>query len=149
MALRALVFGVAVLVLLILPSVSAAQSKIVTAAEINGVYAGPHECEIRILALGHQRVRVQIFAARPFKDGDGNPSADIGTFDGIARIDSNVAILTDSEYSDCGFRLTFMEDHRIKVAQRGRDFDCGIGAGVSAAGIYRRTRSGKPKFEEY
>ena len=123
-----------------------AQPHIVTAAEANGVYSGPHHGKIRILALGHQKLRVQIDAFYEYHNQCGK-AANFGTFDGIARIDSNVAVLSNLDFPGCTFRLDFLEDYRLKVTQDGDENDCDFGQNVNATGIYKKVKGGKPKFD--
>ena len=121
---------------------SAQSSKIVTAAQANGIYRY-YDNEIRILALGKNKLRVSF---------DGiyhtlSKSVNTGSTEGEATIEGNVAILDLSEFGPCKITIVFLRNNRIKVTQDGSDADCGFGHNVYATGTYRKVRGGKPKFE--
>ena len=127
----------------VLPSATSAQNpKIVTAAQANGVYSS-YDNEIRILALGKNKLKVQF---------DGvyhtiSKSVNTGTASGEATIEGNVAVLELTEWGPCKITMVFLPRNRLKVTQEGDSPDCGFGHNVRADGTYRKIRSGKPKFE--
>jgi hypothetical protein len=127
----------------VLPQATLAQNpKIVTAAQANGIYRY-YDNEIRILALGKNKLRVSF---------DGiyhtiSKSVNTGSTKGEANIEGNVAILDLSEFGPCKITIVFLRNNRIKVTQEGSDADCGFGHNVHATGTYRKVRGGKPKFE--
>lgn len=116
--------------------------KIVTAAQANGVYSS-YDNEIRILALGNNKLKVQF---------DGvyrtiSKSVNTGYASGEATIEDNVAVLALPEFGPCKITMVFLPRNRLKVTQEGDSPDCGFGHNVRADGTYRKIRSGKPKFE--
>jgi len=116
--------------------------RVVTAAQANGTYRS-YDNEIRILALGHNRLKVQF---------DGiyhtvSKSVNTGYAEGEAIIDGNVATLELPEYGRCKINIVFLPGNRLKVVQEGDSPDCGFGHNVRADGTYRKIRGGKPKFE--
>jgi hypothetical protein len=120
---------------------TAQSSKIVTAAQANGVYRY-YKSEFRILALGHHKLKVQfdgIYITRA-----GNPN--MGYAMGEATIDGNVATFVPPDTQGCKITLTFLPG-KLVVSQDGSDADCGFGHNVSGTGTYRKIKSGKPKFE--
>jgi hypothetical protein len=127
----------------VLPLTTSAQNpKIVTAAQANGVYSS-YDNEIRILALGKNKLKVQF---------DGvyytiSKSVNTGTASGEATIEGNVAVLELREWGPCKITMVFLPRNRLKVTQEGDSPDCGFGHNVRADGTYRKIRSGKPKFE--
>ena len=127
----------------VFPSATLAQSpKIVTAAQANGVYSS-YDNEIRILALGKNKLKVQF---------DGvyhtvSKSVNTGYASGDATIEGNVAVLDLPEWGPCKITMVFLSRNRLKVTQEGDSPDCGFGHNVRADGTYRKIRSGKPKFE--
>jgi hypothetical protein len=128
--------------LFLLPATSAQKPKIVTAAQANGVYSS-YDNEIRILALGKNKLQVQF---------DGvyhtvSKSVNTGTASGDATIEGNIAILELPEWGPCKITMVFLPRNRLKVTQEGDSPDCGFGHNVRADGTYRKIRSGKPKFE--
>ncbi len=117
------------------------KQQIVTAAQANGVYRY-YQSEFRILALGHNRLKVQF---------DGiymtlAKSPNMGYAIGEATIDGNVATFKPPDFEQCTIMIVFLPG-KLKVTQEGTDADCGFGHNVNATGTYRKIRSGKPKFE--
>lgn len=123
----------------------AQKTKVVTAAQANGVYRY-RSSEIRILALGHNKLKVQFDLTYEYKSPMG-PSANLGSASGEANIEGNVARFTPPDFQACKITLVFLPNNKLKVTQEGADSDCGFGHNVVATGMYRKIRSGKPKFE--
>jgi hypothetical protein len=119
----------------------AQNSKVVTGAQVNGVYRY-YKSEFRILALGHNKLKVQFSGI--YMTVAGNPN--MGDAMGEATIDGNVATFKPPDFEKCEITLVFLPG-KLKVTQSGADFDCGFGHNVNATGTYRKIRSGKPKFE--
>ena len=122
--------------------VQAQKARIVTAAQANGTYRS-YDNELRILSLGHNKLKVQF---------DGvyhtiSKSVNTGYAEGEATIDGNVATLDLPEFGPCKINLVFLPRNRLKVIQEGDSPDCGFGHNVRADGTYRKIRSGKPKFQ--
>lgn len=119
----------------------AAKPQVVTAAQVNGVYRF-YKSEFRILALGHNKLKVQF---------DGvyvtlAKSVNIGYAGGEATIEGNVATFVPPDTERCKITMKFLPGKMI-VTQDGGDFECGFGHNVNAAGTYKKIRSGKPTFE--
>ena len=122
-------------------SASAQNSKVVTAAQANGVYRY-YDNEFRILALGHNKLKVQF-------DGVYHTvakSVNIGEASGEATIEGNVATFMPEDTHDCKITMTFLPGKLI-VKQDGEDFTCGFGHNVNSSGTYRKIRNGRPKFD--
>src|SRR5437588_6471378 len=120
---------------------AAQTSRVVTAAQANGVYRY-YDNEFRILALGHGKLKVQF-------DGVYHTlarSVNTGYASGEAIIDGNVATFKPADTERCEITLVFLPN-KLKVMQSGSDADCGFGHNVNATGTYKKIRSGKPKFE--
>ena len=114
---------------------------VVTAAQVNGTYRY-YDNEFRILALGKGKLKVQF---------DGvyhtvSRSVNTGSASGEATIDGNVSTFKPDDTHQCEITLVFLHN-KLKVEQDGSDADCGFGHNVYATGVYRKIRSGKPKFE--
>src|SRR5216684_7329649 len=115
--------------------------QVVTAAQANGVYRY-YKSEFRILALGHNKLKVEfngIYMTRA-----GNPN--MGEASGEASIEGNVATFIPPDTQSCKITIKFLPG-KLVVTQDGSDADCGFGHNVSATGAYRKIRSGKPKFQ--
>jgi hypothetical protein len=129
--------------LLALTGTARAQNpRIVTARQANGVYSS-YDNEIRILAIGNNKLKVQF---------DGvyhtiSKSVNTGSASGEATIEGNVAVLELPEFGPCKITMVFLRNNRLKVTQEGDSPDCGFGHNVRADGTYRKIRGGKPKFE--
>jgi hypothetical protein len=135
-------FAVAIASFVLPPATSAQNPKIVTAAQANGVYRY-YDNEIRILALGKNKLRVSF---------DGiyhtiSKSVNIGHASDVANIEGNVTVLELPEFDACKITMVFLRGNRLKVTQEGDSPDCGFGHNVHATGTYRKVRGGKPKFE--
>jgi hypothetical protein len=117
------------------------QKQIVTAAQANGVYRY-YKSEFRILALGHNKLKVQFDGI--YMTVANSPN--MGYAMGEATIDGNVATFKPSDFAQCIINLVFLPG-KLKVTQEGSDADCGFGHNVNATGTYRKIRGGKPKFE--
>ena len=128
--------------LAIASSVPAQNPKIVTAAQANGIYRY-YDNEIRILALGKNKLRVSFDGVYHTM----SKSVNTGSTEGEATIEGNVAILDLTEFGPCKITIVFLRNNRLKVTQEGDSPDCGFGHNVYATGTYRKVRGGKPKFE--
>jgi hypothetical protein len=115
--------------------------QVVTAAQVNGVYRF-YKSEFRILALGHNKLKVQFNGIYTTLA----KSVNTGDAIGEATIEGNVATFKPPDTERCEIALVFLPN-KLKVMQEGSDADCGFGHNVSATGTYRKIRSGKPKFE--
>jgi len=115
--------------------------QVVTAAQVNGVYRF-YKSEFRVLALGHNKLKVQfdgvyVTLAR---------SVNVGYAGGEATIAGNVATFVPPDTERCKITMKFLPGKMI-VTQEGGDFECGFGHNVNAGGTYKKIKSGKPKFE--
>src|ERR1041385_8537324 len=128
-------------VTLFIPVTHAQNSKVVTAAQANGVYKY-YDNEFRILALGHNKLKVQFDGLyhTPAK------SVNIGYASGEATIAGNVATFIPDGTQGCKITMTFRPG-KLEVKQDGDDATCGFGHNVYSTGAYRKIRSGKPKVE--
>ena len=141
MAPRLLVLPTLLLAAFYPPLANSQNSKVVTAAQANGVYRY-YDNEFRILALGHNKLKVQF-------DGVYHTiakSVNMGTATGEATIDGNMATFVPEDTTGCKITMTFLPGKLI-VKQEGEDFACGFGHNVNTGGTYRKIRGGKPKFE--
>ena len=117
-------------------------SRVVTAAQANGVYRF-YDNEFRILALGHGKLKVQF-------DGIYHTlakSVNMGSATGEATIEGNVATFVPPDTQGCKITMTFLPG-KLLVKQDGDDATCGFGHNVYSTGAYKKIRSGKPKFEK-
>jgi hypothetical protein len=115
--------------------------QIVTAAQANGVYRF-YKSEFRILALGHNKLKVQF-------DGvyvNIVKNVNVGYAMGEATIEGNVATFIPEDTQGCKITMKFLPG-KLVVTQDGSDADCGFGHNVYATGTYQKIRSGKPRFE--
>jgi len=115
--------------------------RVVTAAQINGVYKSRRN-DFRILALGHNKLQVQFNGEWMTRAGYPN----IGEAIGEATIDGNVATFVPGDTKNCKITLTFLPPNKMVVRQEGSDAECGFGHNVMATGNYRRVKAGKPKW---
>jgi len=121
--------------------IGAQNSKVATASQINGSYRF-YKSEFRILALGHNKLKVQF-------DGvyvNIMKNVNTGYAEGEATIEGNTATFIPEGTQGCKITMTFLPG-KLVVKQDGDDADCGFGHNVYATGTYRKIRSGKPKFQ--
>jgi hypothetical protein len=119
------------------------QKGIVTAAQVNGTYRSG-ENEIRILALGKNKLRIQMDLLWRYKNPE--PGANIGEARGEATIENDVATFRPEGTDDCTITIKFLPRNRIKVTED-HMLNCGFGFNVSSEGTYKKIRAGKPKFD--
>jgi hypothetical protein len=138
------------LIALLVPAFSTptanAGERSVTAEEATGTYRdAKSNSEIRILALGHGKLKVQLALIYEFQSGDG-PMANLGDASGEATIENDIAVFVPEGFSACKITMTFLPNGKLKVEQMGEE--CGFGHNVRAEGTFRKISSQKPKFED-
>lgn len=135
-----------VVCLLAANAIASGQSpKVVTAARANGTYRHD-DSEIRILALGHHKLRIQLDLIYEYKSKYGL-EANIGLATGEAIIQDDVASFHPPGFPDCTITIKFVAGNKIKVTQDRDSPECGFGQHVFANGTYAKFKGGKPKFE--
>ena len=118
-----------------------AKQQVVTAAQVNGIY-WYYKSSFRILALGHNKLKVQFDGVYTTQA----KSINMGYATGEAIIDGNIATFKPPDTERCEITLVFLPG-KLKVEQDGSAADCGFGHNVNATGTYKKTRGGKPKFD--
>src|SRR5712692_7832270 len=118
--------------------------RIVTAAEANGTYRYRRN-EIKILALGHNKLRVQMDLTYEYKSPAG-PMANVGEASGEAMIENDTAVFHPPDTQNCTITIKFLPGNKIKVTED-RTIECGFGLNVSSEGTYTKIKSGKPNFD--
>lgn len=119
--------------------------RIVTTPQANGTYRY-RQNEIKILALGHNKLRIQMDLAYEYKSPAG-PTANTGEAAGEATIENDMAVFYPSADRKCKITIKFLPGNKIKVSEE-NSMDCGFGMNVSSEGTYTKIKAGKPKFEE-
>ena len=119
-------------------------ARIVTAAEANGTYRYRRN-EIKILALGHNKLRIQMDLTYEYKTSSG-PMANVGEASGEATIENDTAVFHPQDTQNCTITLKFLPGYKIKVTED-RTIECGFGMNVTSEGTYTKIKSGKPKFD--
>ena len=118
----------------------------ITAAEATGTYRDAEgNSEIRILALGHGKLKVQLALIYEYQS-DAGPMANLGDASGEATIENDVAVFVPEEAGDCKITMTFLPNGKLKVEQQGDE--CGFGHNVRADGTFRKISSREPKFDD-
>lgn len=131
------------------------QRKSVSVAEVTGTFRmnftgkfKDFSNEIKIASIGNGKIKVSFELVYPHFDGGGNPSPNMGTGEGTAKISGDTAVYENNEYGPCKITIKFVKAGTIKVTQDGSDSDCGFGHNVMAGGTYKKISSKKPKFDE-
>jgi hypothetical protein len=120
------------------------QARIVSAAQANGTYRSGRN-EIKILALGHNRLKIQMHLTYEYKVPAGW-MANVGEAFGEATIENDTATFHLPDTEGCTITIKFLPRNKLKVSEE-RTLNCGFGFNVSSAGTYRKIRAGKPKFD--
>ena len=118
--------------------------RVITAAEANGTYRYRRN-EIKILALGHNKLRIRMDLTYEYKTSSG-PMANVGEASGEATIDNDIAVFHPPDTQDCTITIKFLRGNKINVSED-RTINCGFGMNVSSEGTYIKIKSGKPKFD--
>lgn len=130
-----------------------AQRKSVSASEVNGTFNMPFKGkfkgssnEIKILALGGGKLKVQFNLIYPYIDGSGEMTANMGEAEGEAVIVGDTAVYSEEEFGKCRITIKFVKAGVISVSEESEGGGCGFGHNVTSTGTYRKTSSAKPKF---
>jgi hypothetical protein len=139
-------FAVSVFFTLLLCGAALPQTpRIVTAPQANGTYRY-RQSEIKILALGHNKLRIQLDLIFAYKSPAG-PTANTGEASGEATIENDTAIFYPSDDHKCKITIRFLAGNKIKVSEEDTIY-CGFGMNVTSEGTYAKIKAGKPKFDE-
>jgi hypothetical protein len=133
----------ALLFVALLCATGLSQRQVVTAAQANGTYRSG-ENEIKILALGKNKLRIQMDLLWRYTQPE--PGANIGEAHGQATIESDVATFRPEGTEDCTITIKFRPRNRIRVTED-HMLNCGFGFNVSSEGTYRKVSARKPKFD--
>jgi hypothetical protein len=118
----------------------------VSAAEATGTYRDAEgNSEIRILALEHGKLKVQLALVYEYQSGE-DTMANLGDASGEATIENDTAVFVPEEAGDCKITMRFLPNGKLKVEQQGEA--CGFGHNVRADGTFRKISSRKPKFDD-
>lgn len=127
------------------------QRKAVSANEVTGTFrynfTGKFKGnfnEIKILALGGGKIKVQFDLTYPFVLNNDEMSANVGQAVGEAEIKGDTAIYSQSEGGMCRITIKFIKPGQIRVSQEQEGAGCGFGFNVSAQGTYQKVSSKKP-----
>jgi hypothetical protein len=119
--------------------------RIVTAPQANGTYSY-RQNEIKILALGHNKLRIQMDLTFEYKSPNG-PTANTGEASGEATIENDTAVFYPLDDQKCKITIKFLPGNKIKVSEENTIY-CGFGMNVTSTGMYTKIKVGKPKFDE-
>jgi hypothetical protein len=127
------------------PTATAGERSVI-AAEATGTYRDVKgSSEIKILALGQGKLKVQLALIYEFKSGEGR-MANLGDASGEATIENDLAVFVPEGAGDCKITMTFLPNGKLKVEQQGEK--CGFGHNVRAEGTFRKISSREPKFDD-
>ncbi len=131
----------------------------VSAKEVNGTFQSKFtgkfkefSNEIKILALGKGKLKIEFNLIYPYTMQNGEPMVNLGNVTGEADIEGDTAVYTaENEYGDedCRITIKFTKPGEIKVSQDSSGSACGFGHNVGAGGTYRKISSAKPKFDDF
>lgn len=143
-------------VLLLPAAAGPAQSRTsISAAEVNGTYKmnfggkfSKMSNEIKILALGHGKLRFAMDLIFPYTLRNGEISVNMGGLDGELNIVGDTATYNSEDPGKCRITFKFVRPGTLKITQDGTDAGCGFGHNVSSAGSYRKVSGKRPSFED-
>lgn len=99
--------------------------------------------EVKIEALGNNKLMVEFDLIYPFQSGGAN----IGKAQGEAIIETDTAIYsTKDDKGSCEIKIKFVKEGLIKVTQKQTGNGCGFGLNVFADGVYKKVSGEKPTF---
>jgi hypothetical protein len=140
------VLPLALLVCAFSAPIATAGERSVTATEATGTYRDAKGgSEIRILALGHGKLKVQLALIYEYQSAEGT-MANLGDASGEATIENDIAVFVPEKAGDCKIKMTFLPNGKLKVEQQGEE--CGFGHNVRADGTFRKISDRKPKFDD-
>lgn len=113
----------------------------ITAARANGSYKS-FDNEIDILTLKNGTLKVQFDLTNKYV-GPMGPTAATGASLGEARLVKDTAIYFKNEFAPCRISIKFLPKNQLEVTEL-ESGGCTFGARTSAAGIYRKLKSGVP-----
>ena len=123
----------------------------VSVAEVNGTfrlnYSGRFKGsynEIKVLALGGGRLKMEFGLTYPHVDGTGSLGANVGEDRGTAEIAGDRAVFTSETEPECKIEVKFVRPGTINVKHLTEPSSCGYGLNVTAEGIYRKVSGKKP-----
>jgi hypothetical protein len=106
------IFGSFIFTLGLFLAALAQTPRIVTAGEANGIYRY-RQNEIKILALGHNQLRVQMDLTFEYKSPAG-PTANTGDAFGEATFENDTAIFFPMDDHKCKITIKFLTGNRSK-----------------------------------
>ena len=123
-------------------SVSAAEVTGTYRMYFTGAYRGTYN-ELEIASIGRGKLRISGEFIYPYKVNK-DALANVGSLDGEAAIEGDLATYTSTEYGQCTITIKFVRPGLIRVKQT--DSGCGFGFNVEATGTYRKVSARRPKF---
>jgi hypothetical protein len=134
-----------------------AQRKAVSGKEVTGTFRmpiggefKPNFNEIKLLALGDNKVKVSFYLISPRRIGPGKDdiTANLGQAIGEAEINGDTAVYLANKYGGkCEITIKFVKSGQIKITQNEEERGCGFGLNVRATGTYKKVSSKTPTFE--
>src|SRR5437660_2921689 len=119
-------------------------ARIVTAAEANGTYRYRRN-EIKILALGHNKLRIRMDLTYEYKTSSG-PMANVGEASGEATIENDIAVFHPPDTQDCTITIKFLRGNKINITEA-RTIECGFGMNVTSEETYTRIKNGQHNID--
>lgn len=138
------------LVLFATVSVVSAQRTSVGSSEVTGTFRlyfsggskGDYN-QVKISSIGKGKLKVSMNLTYPYKDGNGQMTANFGDAEGTADITGDTAIFTPEGTETCKITIKFVKLGQIKLTQDGGDSGCGFGHNVYSDGTYIKVKNKK------
>ncbi len=99
--------------------------------------------EAKISSVGKGKLKVSLSLIYPYKDANGQMTANMGEAEGIADIIGDTAMFTPEGAETCKITIKFVKAGQIKITEDGGEMGCGFGRNVYSDGTYIKIKSKK------
>lgn len=129
---------------------ASAQRTSVSGAEVTGTFRlyfsggtkGDYN-EAKISSIGKGMLKVSLSLIYPYKDSNGQMTANMGEAEGTAELTGDTAVFTPEGAETCKITIKFVKLGQIKLTEDGGENGCGFGHNVYSDGTYKKVT--KPK----
>jgi hypothetical protein len=138
------------LVLFVSVTAISAQRTSVSSSEVTGTFRlyfsggskGDYN-EAKISAAGNGKLKVSLSLTYPYKDSNGQMTANFGEAEGMADIIGDTAVFTPEGTETCKITIKFVKPGQIKITEDGGENGCGFGHNVYSDGTYLKVNKKK------
>jgi hypothetical protein len=129
---------------------ASAQRTSVSSSEVTGTFRlyfsggskGDYN-QAKISSIGKGKLKVSLSLIYPYKDSNGQMTANMGEAEGTAEITGDTAVFTPEGAETCKISIKFVKPGQIKITEDGGENGCGFGRNVYSDGAYIKVISKK------